>query len=101
MARPLPCLSSVPRKTPYASLAIGDPSKHVTVSYLKRNGTMTKKTVTYPSGASFTDNRPGHTVTGLLVTEDPFQRANNVRAARVGLLADVLDLVEGLVECLT
>lgn len=44
---------------------------------------MAQIAITEPSGMVTTDNRPGHTVAGLLHALDPFQRRARVRLGDV------------------
>jgi hypothetical protein len=46
-------------------------------------------TITYPHGGSVVDNRPGHTLDGLLFYQDPFQRNVRVRLAHVAMYLGV------------
>lgn len=40
--------------------------------------------ITYPDGRSIADNRPGHSVTGLMFYLDPFQRAHSLSLRGMG-----------------
>jgi hypothetical protein len=44
---------------------------------------MPRITTTKPDGTTVKDTRPGHTISGLLYTLDPFQRAELLSPTRV------------------